>query len=201
MPESGPRSGPSGRELCQRLARVHQRLVQDRGHQTPSLTHPRGRRTCHRPMGRLVQPPPTPRIRRRRPHPHRNRERLLRSNSNPSSKLTSQRTESPDMPGRFKEAVPLRMVRSLRVELNVRQGTVQRVASHTPLPLRPKVSCWTRWRQFFSASPASRIAWEGSMTGIPVGSTSVAAVLNPVNPAIATTSTPSASAADGQASP
>ena len=55
----------------------------------------------------------------------------------------------------------------------------------------PWSSCWTRRRHWSRASRARRTAWNGSITAVAVGTSSLAAVLNPVNPSIATTSTPS----------
>ena len=53
------------------------------------------------------------------------------------------------------------------------------------------MACWTRRRHRSSASPARRTTWKGSITATASGSSSVVAVLKPVNPSIATTSTPS----------
>ena len=55
----------------------------------------------------------------------------------------------------------------------------------------PCRACWTRRRQSSRASPARRTTWKGSITATASGSSSVVAVLNPVNPSIATTSMPS----------
>jgi len=56
-------------------------------------------------------------------------------------------------------------------------------------PRRPHVACLTRRRHTSSASPASRIEWNGSSTGTASGSSSAEAALKPVNPSIETTST------------
>ena len=61
-------------------------------------------------------------------------------------------------------------------------------------------SCWTRRRHRSRASPARRTTWKGSITATASGSSSVVAVLNPVNPSIATTSTPSRQACGRSAS-
>ena len=53
------------------------------------------------------------------------------------------------------------------------------------------MACWTRRRHRSRASPARRTTWKGSITATASGSSSAVAVLNPVNPSIATTSTPS----------
>src|SRR6476619_4692895 len=51
------------------------------------------------------------------------------------------------------------------------------------------MACCTRRRQSSIASPARRTAWNGSITATASGSSSVVAVLKPVKPSIATTST------------
>ena len=53
------------------------------------------------------------------------------------------------------------------------------------------MACWTRRRHRSRASPAKRTTWKGSITATASGSSSAVAVLKPVNPSIATTSTPS----------
>src|SRR5260221_12919923 len=50
---------------------------------------------------------------------------------------------------------------------------------------------WIRRRHRSRASPAKRTTWNGSITVTASGSSSVVAVLKPVNPSIATTSIPS----------
>ena len=57
-------------------------------------------------------------------------------------------------------------------------------------PRWPRVLCWIRRRHSSRASPASRTTWKGSMTATASGNSSVVAVLNPVNPSIATMSIP-----------
>lgn len=67
-------------------------------------------------------------------------------------------------------------------------------------PRRPNESRWTRRRHPSSASPASLTTWNGSITVTASGSSSPAAVLNPLNPSIATTWTPSRQAWERAAS-
>ena len=81
--------------------REHQRAVQDRSDPPPRpLAGRERRRDRHRPVGRLVQPPPAQRVRRRHAT-GRPRTGPLRSTTTRSSKLRSQQTESPDTPGCF----------------------------------------------------------------------------------------------------
>src|SRR6478735_11912641 len=51
------------------------------------------------------------------------------------------------------------------------------------------MACCTRRRHSSIASPASRTAWNGSMTATASGTSSVVAVLKPVKPSIATSCT------------
>lgn len=55
----------------------------------------------------------------------------------------------------------------------------------------PWSCCWTRRWHRSSASPARRATWKGAMTATAPGSSSAVAVLKPLNPSIATTSSPS----------
>ena len=55
-------------------------------------------------------------------------------------------------------------------------------------PRRWWSSCWMRLRHSSKALPARCTTWKGSMTALAPGSSSVAALLNPVNPSIATIS-------------
>ena len=55
-------------------------------------------------------------------------------------------------------------------------------------PRRWCSSCPVRLRHSSRASPARRTTWKGSMTALAPGSSSAAALLNPVNPSIATIS-------------
>ena len=55
----------------------------------------------------------------------------------------------------------------------------------------PWSSCWTRRRHWSRAPRARRTTRNGPITAVAVGSSSLAAVVDPVNPSIATTSTPS----------
>lgn len=55
----------------------------------------------------------------------------------------------------------------------------------------PWSCCWTRRWHRSSASPARRATWKGPMTATAPGSSSAVAVLKPLNPSIATTSSPS----------
>src|SRR4051794_31025870 len=57
------------------------------------------------------------------------------------------------------------------------------------MPRWPWIANWTRRRHRSSASPARRTTWKGSMTAVASASSSAVAVLKPVKPSIATTST------------
>ena len=60
-------------------------------------------RASHRTLGQLVQPPPHPSLLRRHPT-RRTRECLLRSTPEPSRRLSTHNTKSPESPGRFMRA-------------------------------------------------------------------------------------------------
>ena len=104
-----------------------------------------------------------------------------------------------DAPGRFDLDVlvvgeqrlePLLLLVGEQVGAGVQgpAGPVERVVGAAAVAVEV---CWTRRRHRSRASPARRTTWKGSITATASGSSSVVAVLNPVNPSIATTSTPS----------
>ena len=103
LAEAGDRRPRSGRSATprQRPGRVRDRAVQDRTDQTPrAVAHRRAGRDRHPGVGRLVQPPPPATRSAATSHPPSSKQPTTVTPPT-SPRPDSQRTESPDTPGRF----------------------------------------------------------------------------------------------------